>query len=104
MKRQVKQLLDESSNLLNETGMGNPAPPATSNWRYFSDVFQIGVLDLDEFARHLEFHNFADLDISITPRSLYNRNSVKFIEALRKSSLRAEDYTDSEIADKILSY
>ena len=76
---------------------GNPAPPYNSNWQSFSDALDIGILDLDAMAYDLGFVDFRDMDSSISPMRLANRDSVSFIDAARASSSRREDMTDNEI-------
>ena len=98
-KRQLRRIIREAMHYGDsEYGpSGNPAPPVKSNWRSFSDALDIGILDLNAMAHDLGFVDFRDMDSSISPRSLVNRDSVSFINAARASSSRSEDMTDNEI-------
>jgi len=80
----------------------NPFPPQESSWRRFAEVFNIGVLDLDCFAMMMGYNDFLDLDISISPRSLFRREVLQredstFFNAIREVSLKARDKTGYEI-------
>ena len=79
----------------------NELPPKDSNWYSFATVFDVGILDLNKFAYLMNFDDFADLDISISPKSLFERDKEKFAQALRQSSVKVEDMTDSEIQSVI---
>ena len=48
----------------------NALPPKESNWYGFAKRMDIGVLDLDEVAHELGMNDFAQLDASISPRSM----------------------------------
>jgi len=69
---------------------GNQFPEKDSNWYDFAKRWDIGVLDLDAFARDVGFDDFKDLDISISPNELQKRDSRKFKVALLKNSLQAQ--------------
>lgn len=75
---------------------GNRIPPDT-NWTEFAKKADIGVLDLDTFALDMGYCEFDDLEISIGPSSLYNRNPTKFSKTLRKNSLKAKHYSNKAI-------
>jgi len=79
----------------------NLAPPKDSNWFEFANLFDIGVLDLDELADSFRFKDFEDLDVSISPKDLFKRNPKKFTIALKGASLKASDMSDNEIKKKI---
>ena len=83
----MKNNLDRRHNLI----------PQNSNWTRLSARFDIGVLDLDNFANLMGFKDFEDLDISITPQSLDKRDSAEFIENLISSSLKAQDMRRMQI-------
>lgn len=70
---------------------GNQIPKKT-NWTIFAKQFDIGVLDLDSFAMDTGYCDFDDLEISISPRSLYSKSPTRFAKALRKNSLKAKNY------------
>jgi hypothetical protein len=78
-------------------GGGNPPPPRDSNWRAFADAIDVGTLDLDELAYELGFRDFVDMDISISPRSLADRDSRKFVQAVQDTSMMAQDMSPDEI-------
>jgi hypothetical protein len=79
---------------------GNQAPPRGSNWRSFADALDIGVLDLDEIAYELGFRDFLDMDISISPSRLADRDPRKFVMAVQSHSLAGEAMS----RDQILTY
>lgn len=79
---------------------GNPIPQH-SNWSPFAEAYNIGMLDLDSFARDMGYDDFYDLDISISPRSLYARNPRRFCQALRRNSLKAKSLSDQQIAQRM---
>lgn len=87
---------DENKNV-DEQAEVNPLPPEGSNWREFAETFDIGVLDLDKFASLIGYDDFGDLDLGINPRSLYQRDKDKFVEALKASSLKASDMSPEDI-------
>ena len=99
---QVRQIIkEEVQRAINEyrpnTAHGNAAPPRDSNWSQFAAELDIGVLDLDEIAYELGFRDFADMDISISPRALADRDSQSFIAAVQAHSLAAEDMSPDQI-------
>jgi len=94
--KEVKDLLNEAKKHLNEY-QGNEELPKDSNWATFADVFNIGVLDMDNFASYLKFRDFNDLDISISPIEIYKRKPGQFVDSLQKSSLTAQDMSGEEI-------
>jgi hypothetical protein len=93
IKRIVKKTLLEYN--------GNPKPSKKSNWYKFAELFDMGTLDLHAFADRIGYRDFHDLDISISPLTLYTKNEDKFIDALQKSSLIAEDMNEYEISSLI---
>jgi hypothetical protein len=76
---------------------GNRAPSPDSNWSDFAVALDIGVLDLDEMAYDLGFSNFHDMDQSITPAVLAERDPQRFAAAAQGSSSRAMDMNEEEI-------
>ena len=94
-KRQLRRIIKEESVKLNE--YGNPPPARDSNWFEFAMAIDVGTLDLDELAYDLGFEDFRDMDISITPRALADRDAISFITAVRNSSLAGSDMSDEEI-------
>ena len=95
-KRQLKKLIGEEIQRESWRG-GNPPPSRDSNWRGFADALDIGVLDLDEIAYELGYRDFLDMDISISPRSLADRDPRKFVMAVQAHSLAGEDLRRDQI-------
>jgi hypothetical protein len=96
-RRQIGRIIKEEVNrVLSEQG-GNPPPPRDSNWHEFAMAIDVGVLDLDDIAYDLGFSDFADMDISISPKALADRDAISFITAVRNSSLAGSDMSDEEI-------
>jgi hypothetical protein len=96
----LKTLITEFKNYGDKPALneyGNQPVPRSSNWSKFGSEFDIGILDIDNFASLMGFDDYKDLDISITPYDLYARQKVKFRNALMKSSMMAEDMTAQEI-------
>lgn len=95
-KNKLRRLIREQTQVvLNE--YGNAAPPRDSNWRGFADALDIGVLDLDEIGYALGFQDFYDMDSSITPARLAQRDPGSFITAVRDNALGADGLQDREI-------
>ena len=109
-QQQLRKIIREEVNRsLNEYGRedvlginrpstrGNPPPRSDSNWSAFANSLDIGVLDLDNLAADLGFDDFYDMDVSISPSALADRNPTKFISAAQNSSMMAEDMTPEQI-------
>ena len=100
-RRQLKQIIkEEVTRAINEYG-GNQAPPRDSNWYEFSKAIDIGVLDLDNIAYGLGFQDFRDMDISISPKALAERDPTSFVTAVQDSSVMAEDMGPNEILELV---
>ena len=84
---------------LNEANTFSNSIPRKSIWAEFAQAFDVGMVDLDSFAQYMGYRNFRDLNSSRSPRSLYHKNPPKFIEAIKQSSLKAQDMSDEEIAN-----
>lgn len=84
---------------LNEANTFSNSIPQKSIWAEFAQAFDVGMVDLDSFAQYMGYRNFRDLNSSRSPRSLYHKNPPKFIEAIKQSSLKAQDMSDEEIAN-----
>jgi len=80
---------------------GNLPPEEASNWSRFAKKFDIGILDLDAFSDIMGYHDFYNLDMSISPKSLYTRNPERFSKAIRKSSLKAKKLSNKQIQQRI---
>lgn len=77
---------------------GNEMPPKT-NWSDFAEEFNIGISDMDVFANILGYRDFEDLDISISPKSLFKRDPRKFTKAIQKSALSARDFDVDDVKE-----
>ena len=102
-KRQLRKIIkEEVEKAVNEYGHGmNDAPPKSSNWYDFAMALDIGVLDLDNMAYALGFRDFREMDISINPKMLAERDPESFVTAAQDSSLRGEDMGPNEILDLV---
>ena len=100
---QIRQIIkEEIARAMNEYGRSmNNAPPRDSNWYEFSKAIDIGVLDLDNIAYDLGFQDFRDMDISISPKALAERDPTSFVTAVQDSSLVAEDMDPNEILELV---
>ena len=107
-KRQLRRIIKEGvARALHEqntytmrgSARGDPPPPSDSNWSDFAAALDIGVLDLDEMAYDLGFSNFHDMDQSISPAVLAERDPQRFAAAAQASSMRAMDMSHSDILD-----
>ncbi len=67
-------------------------PPVRSNWSYFAEKWNMGVADLDDFARYMGYRDFDEMESRISPWELYNKSKVKFKYALRKTSDKGYQY------------
>jgi len=97
IKEEVARALHEQNTSTLHGAAGNPPPPADSNWSDFAAALDIGVLDLDEMAYDLGFSNFHDMDQSISPASLADRDAQRFAAAAQASSMRAMDMSHNDI-------
>ena len=70
------------SNQVQQARRSNQLPPESSNWYRFAKSLDIGVLDLDELAYDMRFKSFDDLDASISPRSLNDRQVDEIIDIM----------------------
>ena len=101
--KQIRQIIkEEIARAMNEYGRGmNDAPPRDSNWYEFSKAIDIGVLDLDNIAYDLGFQDFRDMDISISPKAIAERDPTSFVNAVQDSSMMAEDMHPNEILELV---
>ena len=67
-------------------------PPVRSNWSYFAEKWNMGVADLDDFARYMGYRDFDEMESRVSPWELYNKSKVKFKYALRKASDKGYQY------------
>ena len=92
-----EEIQRESYGRPEDRARGNQAPSRDSNWRGFADVLDIGVLDLDEIAYEFGFRDFLDMDISITPSRLADRDPHRFVMAVQAHSLAGEGLSPDQI-------
>ena len=97
IKEEVARALHEQNTYTMHGAAGNPLPPSDSNWSNFAVALDIGILDLDEMAYDLGFSNFHDMDQSITPAVLADRDPQRFAAAAQASSMRAMDMSHNDI-------
>ena len=97
IKEEVARALHEQNTSTLHGAPGNPAPPSDSNWSDFAAALDIGVLDLEAIGYEFGYENFHDLDQSISPASLAERDARAFVDAAKEHSLRAEDMSDNDI-------
>lgn len=79
------------------SGYGNNAI-LSGNWRSFCGALRWGELDLDTFAQAMGFDDMADLDLSITPRALYQRNPERFTSTVQSIS---PSFSDSNVLEAV---
>ena len=97
IKEEVARARHEQNTYTMHGAAGNPLPPSDSNWSNFAVALDIGILDLDEMAYDLGFSNFHDMDQSITPAVLADRDPQRFAAAAQASSMRAMDMSHNDI-------
>ena len=102
-KDTIRQIIkEEVGRALNEYGRpSNDLPPRSSNWYEMAKELDIGVLDLDNIAYDLGFTDFRDMDISITPKALAERDPENFVVAVQDSSMMGEDMGPNEILELV---
>ena len=101
-KRQLRRIIkEELSRSINEYGNRNALPPRDSSWYEFAKALDIGELDLDNIAYDLGFSDFRDMDISIAPKNLAERDPENFVVAVQDSAGMAEDMGPNEILELV---
>ena len=99
-ERKLRRLIREE--LMKEYGRpSNDLPPRDSNYYDMAKKLDIGVLDLDNIAYDLGFTDFRDMDISISPKALAERDPENFVTAVQDSSMRGEDMGPNEILELV---
>ena len=100
-ERKLRQLIREE--LMKEYGgmPSNDLPPRDSNYYDMAKKLDIGVLDLDNIAYDLGFTDFRDMDRSISPKALAERDPENFVMAVQDSSMRGEDMGPNEILELV---
>lgn len=79
----------------------NDLPPRSSNYYEMAKALDIGVLDLDNIAYDLGFRDFRDMDASISPRALAERDPESFAVAVQDSSLAGARMGPNEILELV---
>ena len=99
-ERKLRQLIREE--LMKEYGRpSNDLPPRDSSYYDMAKKLDIGVLDLDNIAYDLGFTDFRDMDISISPKALAERDPENFVTAVQDSSMMGEDMGPNEILELV---
>ena len=95
----VKEALSRS---INEYGPNhNALPPKDSSWYPMAKELDIGELDLDNIAYDLGFTDFRDMDISIAPKELAERDPESFAVAVQDSSAFGANMGPNEILELV---
>ncbi len=79
----------------------NDLPPKSSNWYEMARSLDIGVLDLDNIAYDLGFSDFRNMERSITPRALAERDPQSFAVAVQDSSAAGANMGPNEILELV---
>lgn len=82
-------------------GPRNDLPPRSSNYYDMAKALDIGTLDLDNIAYDLGFRDFRDMDISITPKALAERDPESFAVAVQDSSAMGSRMGPNEILELV---
>ncbi len=99
-ERKLRSLIREE--LMKEYGRpSNDLPPKDSSWYPMAKALDIGELDLDNIAYDLGFRDFRDMDISIGPKALAERDPENFVVAVQDSSMMGEDMGPNEILELV---
>ena len=103
-ERKLRQLIREE--LMKEYyGMGggpsNDLPKKDSAYYDMAKKLDIGTLDLDNIAYDLGFTDFRDMEISISPKDLAERDPESFAVAVQDSSMRGADMGPNEILELV---
>ena len=102
-ERKLRKIIRKS--LLKEYGMGggpsNDLPPRDSNWYAMAKELDIGTLDLDNIAYDLGFRDFRDMERSISPKVLAERDPTSFVVAVQDSSIAGAQMGPNEILELV---
>ena len=82
-------------------GPSNDLPPKDSNWYKMAKALDIGELDLDNIAYDLGFTDFRDMNISISPKALAERDPESFAVAVQDASLAGARMGPNEILELV---
>ena len=103
-KTQLRRIIRES--LMREYygsrgAPSNDLPPRDSNYYEMARALDIGVLDLDNIAYDLGFRDFRDMDASISPKALAERDPENFAIAVQDSSMAGARMGPNEILELV---
>ena len=100
-ERKLRQLIREE--LMKEYGgmPMNDLPKKSSPYYDLAKKLDIGTLDLDNIAYDLGFTDFRDMERSIDPKTLAERDPESFAVAVQDSSLRGADMGPNEILELV---
>ena len=98
-KTQLRRIIKEYYG--SRGGPSNNLPPKDSNYYNMARSLDIGVMDLDNIAYDLGFKDFRDMDISISPKVLAERDPESFVIAVQDSSIRGADMGPNEILELV---
>jgi len=109
-KRQLRRIIrEEKAKILKEAygqsafrygrtpPRGKNAVPKDSSWYDFAKELDMGILELDDFAYDMGFSNFMDMDISIGPKALADRDPSMFATKVAEISMFAADLSPTQI-------
>ena len=103
-KRKLRSIVKETL-MVEYYGQGggprNDLPPRSSNYYDMAKALDIGTLDLDNIAYDLGFRDFRDMDISITPKALAERDPESFAVAVQDSSAMGSRMGPNEILELV---
>ena len=100
-ERKLRQLIREE--LMKEYGgmPMNDLPKKSSPYYDMAKKLDIGTMDLDNIAYDLGFTDFRDMERSIDPKTLAERDPESFAVAVQDSSVSAMDKGPNEILELV---
>ena len=103
-ERKLRRIIKEA--LMKEYyGMGggpsNDLPKKSSPYYDMAKKLDIGTLDLDNIAYDLGFRDFRDMERTIDPKKLAERDPESFAVAVQDSSIAAADMGPNEILELV---
>jgi len=100
-ERKLRRLVREA--LMKEYGgmPMNDLPKKSSPYYDLAKKLDIGTLDLDNIAYDLGFTDFRDMERSIDPKTLAERDPESFAVAVQDSSMRGADMGPNEILELV---
>lgn len=100
-KKELRQLIREE--LMKEYGgmAMNDLPKKDSPYYDMARKLDIGTMDLDNIAYDLGFRDFRDMERSIDPKSLAERDPESFAVAVQDSSIAGSKMGPNEILELV---